>query len=253
MRSITLLVTFVSLATLSLAGQASREKLSSVENQDVNAFVESFKADISKTRDLTRYLTTPIAKRILNTVFQDGETLAPELLARTAPEDLQRFYVAMTNLSYLSQLYVYTRVELKNGGLREVPPERQYPRPVYQSLVRNDTLTAWWRHDSSQEPIKTTDQLRELTQSFERAAGMMRRDFAKHRPESSTMYRKNVSWLKTRLHPIKVTQCDSSASCEGFPMQAQFIDVELPVLTLYLVRINGKVQLRMVGIPEGLW
>ena len=60
---------------------------------------------------------------VLDIAFKDGEMLTPELLAKTLPEDLQRFYVAMTNLSYLSQLYVYTRVDLKIGGLREVPTE----------------------------------------------------------------------------------------------------------------------------------
>lgn len=253
MRFIAPPLTLVCLVSLSFAGQASSEKLGAVEEQQVNIFVKSFSTRISRTRDLTPYLTTPAAKIILHTVFEDGETLSPELLARTRQEDLERFYVAMINLSYLSELYVYSRVYLKNGGLREVPHEQQYPLHVYQSLRRNETVAAWWVHDSSQEPLKTIDQLRGLTNSFERAAAMMRTHFNAHPPEQTRMYRTNLSWLKPQLRPLRVTHCDSKEGCAGFPIHSQFIDVELPLLSLMLVRMEGKLQVLMVGLLEGIW
>jgi hypothetical protein len=252
MRFVALPLTLIYFVSLSVAGQASSEKFGPVEEQQVKSFVKSFSRRISRTTDLTPYLTTPAAKSVLNTVFEDGETLSAELLARTRHEDLERFYVAMINLSYLSELYVYTRVYLKNGGLREVPHEQQYPLHVYQSLRRNETVAAWWIHDS-QEPLRTMDQLRGLTNSFERAAAMIRRHFNAYPPEQNRVYRKNLSWLRPELKPFRVTPCDSKEGCAGFPIHSQFIDVELPVLSLRLVRAEGKLQILMVGLLEGIW
>ena len=168
-------------------------------------------------------------------------------------DDLQRFYVSMTNIAYLSQLYIYTQVYLKNMGVRDVPFGKQYPSNVVRFLKKNPMMRDWRSPNEFSEPMNTVTQVRNWTRVFERAATMMRIYFRGHPPELTRMYRTNLAWIQPQLKDLKVESCNSKNNCLGYPAHSQFIVVELPVLELHLVRANGKLDILVIGLLEGLW
>jgi hypothetical protein len=233
--------------------QSPDEKLAPADKAEVMRLAESFSAQIHRTRDLTPYLKTPAATSIAKAWFEDSDLISHDLVPRMRPDDLQRFYFSLTNIAYLSQLYIYTQVYLKNMGVRDVPRGKQYPSNVVRFLKNNPTTRAWSAPDEFSEPMSTALQVRNLTRTFERASTMMRYYFRAHPPERTRMYRKNLAWIQPQLKRIKVESCDSKNNCLGYPAHSQFIVVELPVLELHLVRANGKLDILVIGLLEGLW
>ena len=233
--------------------QSPDEQLAPADEAEVKRLAESFGTQIQRTRDLTPYLKTPAATRVAKAWFEDSDLISRDLVPKMRTDDLQRFYFSMTNIAYLSQLYIYTQVYLKNMGVRDVPFGKQYPPNVVQFLKKNPMLRDWRSPNKFSEPMKTVTQVGDLTRTFERASTMMRSYFRVHPPELSRMYRRNLAWIQPQLKGIKVESCDSKNNCLGYPAHSQFIVVELPVLELHLVRSNGKLDILVIGLLEGLW
>ena len=245
----TLVLLSASFATTAL----SQEKLSVVDEREVRTLVRSFNHHILRTRNLTPYFNTRSADLMANAWFTDNDLLSHDLLARTKPDELRRFFIAMTNLSYLSTLYIYRRVYVKTGGFEEFPPRQQYPPHVFRLLRRNPTITDWWEPHRFSKPMTSAEQLRALTSSFEIATAMLRRYVKSHPPEQTRMYRRNLAWLKPLLKAPEIETCETTEQCAPYPVHSQFVNVQLPIVELVLVRTNGKFEIIAVGVLEGLW
>ncbi|HEY3103173.1 MAG TPA: hypothetical protein VGJ69_06250 [Pyrinomonadaceae bacterium] len=206
-----------------------------------------------RTRDLTPYLNTRSADIMANAWLADNDLVSHDLLTKARPDELRRFFIAMTNLSYLSTLYIYSKVYVKTGGFREVPPRKQYPPAVFRLLRRNPTISDWWSPDRFSKPITSAQQLRAFTSTFERATAMLRRYLKSHAPEQTRMYRRNLAWLEPLLKEPEIETCETSEQCAPYPAHSQFVNVQLPLVTLILVRMNGKFEIIAIGVLEGLW
>jgi hypothetical protein len=248
-----LLSTLILISASCVASAVPQEKLSAADEQEVHSFVTSFNHRILQTRDLTPYLNTPTANITVNAWFADNDLLSQDLRAKTKPKELQRFFIAMTNLSFLSTLHIYSRVYVKNGGLREVAPREQYPPFVFRFLRRNPMISDWWAPDRFSKPMTSAHQFRALTSTFETAAAMMRHYLRSHPPERTRMYRRNLSWIEPQLKEPKLETCETAEKCAPYPLHSQFVNVGLPVLQLVLVRTTGKFEITAIGLLEGIW
>jgi hypothetical protein len=248
-----LLSTLVLLSASSATTALPQEKLSAADEQEVRSLVTSFDRHILRTRDLTPYLNTPGANVMVNEWSGDNDLLSPDLLAKAKPDELRRFFIAMTNLSYLSTLYIYSRVYVKTGGFREVPPRQQYPVAVFRLLRRNPIVSDWWAADRLSKPMTSAQQLRVLTSTFEMATAMLRRYVKSHPPERTRMYRRNLAWLEPLLKAPEIETCETTEKCAPYPVHSQFVSVQLPVVVVVLVRTNGKFEITAIGLIEGLW
>jgi hypothetical protein len=248
-----LISTLVLLSASFVTTALPQEKLSAIDEQEVRSLVKSFNHHILRTRDLTPYLSTPSVNVMANAWFADNDLVSHELLAKTKPDELRRFFVAMTNLSYLSTLYLYSRLYVKIGGFEEFPPRQQYPPAVFRLLRRNPVVSAWWAPDRFSKPMTSVQQLRALTSTFEMAAAMLRHYIKSHPPEQTRMYRRNLAWLEPLLKAPEIETCDTTEKCAPYPVHSQFVSVQLPVVELVLVRTNGKFEITAIGLLEGLW
>jgi hypothetical protein len=248
-----LLSTLILISASCVASAVPQAKLSAVDEQEVRSLVTSFNHRILRTRNLTPYLDTPTASVIVTEWFADNDLLSQDLRIKTRPGELRRFFIAMTNLSYLSTLYIYSRVYVKNGGLREVAPRQQYPAAVFRFLRRNPMISDWWAPNRFSKPMTSAHQLRALTSTFETAAAMIRSYMKTHPPEQTRMYRNNLSWIEPHLKEPNLETCETAEKCGPYPLHSQFVDVELPVLQLVLVRTNGKFEIAVIGLLEGMW
>jgi hypothetical protein len=248
-----LLSTLVLLSASFVTTALPQEKLSAADEREVRSLVRSFDRHILRTRDLTPYLNTPGANVMVNEWSADNDLLSRDLLAKAKPDELRRFFIAMTNLSYLSTLYIYGRVYMKTGGFEEHPPRQQYPPAVFRLLGRNPTVSAWWAHDRFSKSMTSVKQLRTLTSTFEMATAMLRHYVKSHPPEQTRMYRRNLAWLEPLLKAPEIETCETTEKCAPYPVHSQFVSVQLPVVELVLVRTNGKFEITAIGLLEGLW
>ena len=249
MRISTLLLVVLSISGLNVSlAQTSDDKLTSTEELEVRRYVESFSRRLRVTRDLTPFLNEPVAKGVIEQVSADSDMnmIAPRVVSKVRREELSRFYIAMTNVAYLSEVYVYSTTVPKAEYTYDLPLRRQYPSQVFRLLKNNQTVVRW--RQNSDVRVATVRQLRQVTATLEKAAALMRRYFKLHPPERSDKYKTYVSRLAPYLKNIKVENCKSDKDCAGFPLHTQFITVPVPVLELHLVRLNNEIQIMIIGL-----
>ena len=109
----------------SAAGIANRSvqdinpKLSAREEREVREFARRVAANIKKTRDLSPYLNTPPASNLFYKVIADPDDSAglvdKDVARKVGSHELQRFYIVLWNLTYLSDSYVFSRFLIEIG------------------------------------------------------------------------------------------------------------------------------------------
>jgi hypothetical protein len=235
--------------------QATDEKLSASEEREIREFARRFSEQLQVTRNLTPFLNKPLASTMWDKVLTDTDDpiglIKRDVALKVSRNELRQFYLAMLNIGYLSDLYIYSKFSLEKTRIRDLPPEQQYPSNVFRLMKSNPTLAKWWKESDSDEPekiVESVGQLRSLVDTWQRAAVLMRQYFRKHPPERTAKYQKNLSYLASYLKEIRVDTCDSEENCAGLPLNTQTINVNLPVLVLMLARINGRLEILMVGV-----
>lgn len=239
------------------SSQAPEDQLSPSEAQEVKQFVRTFSERLRNARDLTPFLTEPPASTILDKVLLDKEDSLPlvnqDLISKGNLDELRRFWIASSNLAYLSELYVYTKLNVKGVRIYELPHERQYPPTVARLLKRNPIVSKSWKQsdsDSSEQIAESIEQLRSLTSTFQKATSLMRTYFKAHRPERTARYRNNIASVSDYLKVIRVHTCTNEENCAGLPLHTKTIYVNIPVLTLMLARIDGQLKILVIGIID---
>lgn len=70
----------------------------------------------------------------------------------------------------------------------------------------------------------------------------------RYRERIVSIYKQNLTYLRAFLNEITVDTCEQD--CVGLPLGTQIIKVNLPVLQLLLVRLNGRLQVLLVGLHD---
>jgi len=250
----TLILLFSAVSSVA-AIQSDDEKLTPNEEQEIKSFVKQFAATIKKTRDLTPFVNTTPASDLMDKVLHDPNDsvglIDYTLGSRVGRYQLRRFNIAMLNLGYLSELYVYTRFLVKETPIRDLRPAQQYPPNVIRTMKRNALINKWWATkdlDDSDAVLTTVAQFRSMLRTFEQAAALMRVYFRNHPPEQAAVYKRNLIDLEPFLKEIAVERCSTEQSCAGLPLHTQEIKLKLHVLDLSLVRLNGQLKFLMIGV-----
>lgn len=194
---------------------------------------------------------------LLDRVILDKENSLPlvssDLISPANLGELRKFWMATSNLAYLSELYVYTKFDVTAIRTYELPRAQQYPSAVAPLMKRNPILSRWWKKSSSDfsDPeAKTIEQLRDLTNTFQSAAKLMRAHFKTHPPERTARYKKNMALLSDYLKVISVDACDTEQDCAGLPLHTKTITVNISILTLMLGKVDGRLRILVVGIID---
>jgi len=248
-----LLILFTSaLGFANVSVQERNQKLSAKEEQQVREFARRVAANVEKTRDLTRYLNRPPARDLFDKVIadpNDSDGLIDKNVARKVGiYDLRRFYFALWNVAYLSESYIFSRFLFEKTAVRDLLPQQQYPDHVVKFLDQNPTINKWWKDVDSQKQVTTVAQFYSLLNTYQDAAVLMRSYFRRRPPERTAIYKQNLTYLRSFLNEISVDTCESEKDCAGLPLGTQTIQVNLPVLQLSLVKLNGRLQVLLIGL-----
>jgi hypothetical protein len=257
MRAVIVLLLVFSTTLIGLGkppSQTPEDQLSPNESQEVDQFVREFNKRLRLTRDLTPFQTEPLAREMSDKVLLDkgfSKPVSKDLISRSNLKELRRLWIAMLNLGYLSELYIYARTSVKGlGRTSELPLAQQYPSDVVRLMKRNPLLSKWLEEndsDSSEQIAKTIEQLRSLTSTYQKAATLMRARFKAHPPEQTRQYRQNIAYLSKHLGVVRISTCNSEKDCAGLPLHTKTITVNIPALTLMLVRIDGQLKILVIG------
>lgn len=238
--------------------QTPDEQLSLEESKDVKQFVRRFSSQLRITRDLTPFLTEPLASKMLDKLLLDQKDsvlpwVSSNLISAGNLNELREFWIASVNLAYLSELYVYTRFSVRGTRTHELPHEQQYPPGVVRLLKRNLIVSEAWKDsdsDSADQVAHNIEQLRALIGTLQKGAIGMRAYFKAHPPERTAHYRNNIRYLSRHFTVRNVHTCSNQEDCGGLPLNTRYVDVNIPVLTLMLVWINGQPKILVIGIID---
>jgi len=237
-----------------VSSQQNDQALSANEERQVREFARRVAANLEKTRDLTPYLDKQPARDFLYQAagdLEDAGLVDKDVTRKLGDDEMRRFCLAMWNIAYLSETYIYSRFLLQTG-VRDLSLEKQYPTHVVKFMQRNPTIKKFRGDDSwdSEERVSSVTQFHALVNTFEQAAVLMRAYFRKHPPERSATYKQNLKYLRPLLKQIRVDTCESGHDCAGLPLGSQTITVNLPVLQLLLLRQNGRLQVLLIGLHD---
>ena len=254
-----LLLILSTLAPTPLNGshQANDQELTATEKQEVREFAKRFAARLEKTRDLTPYLNKPPASNFLDKVIADPDDsvgmVDKDVVSKVGSYQLRQFYIALWNIAFLSESYIYSRFLLQKTSVTDLSPQQQYPAHVFRFMKRNPTIRKWWKNvDSSDSEIRVTTvaQFYSLLSTYNEAATLMRTYFRRHPPEGTAIYKQNLTYLEPFLNEIAVETCDSEQDCAGLPLRTKTIILNLPLVKLFLVQLNGRLQVLCVGLHD---
>lgn len=256
MRALIVLLLVFSTTLIALGkrpSQTPEDQLSPGESREVEQFVREFNKRLRLTRDLAPLQTEPLASEMLDRVLLDKDDSIPvskDLISRSNLRELRQFWIATLNLAYLSDLYIYTRMSVNGVRTYELPPAQQYPPNVARTMKRNPMLSKWWKaydSDWSDQRVKTIEQVRSLTSTYQKAASLMRARFKAHPLEQTHQYRKNIVYLSKYLRVVRVKTCDKEKDCYGLPLHTKIITVNVPALTLMLAWMDGQLKILVIG------
>ena len=235
--------------------QENNQKLSASEEQEVREFARRFAARVEKTRDLGPYLNSPPASNFFYRAITDPDDsvgiVDKDVVSKVGSYQLRRFYIALWNVAYLSEAYVYGRFLVQKTSVRDLLPRQQYPAHVVRFMKRNPTVRRWWKDvdsSDSEKRVTTVAQFYSLLNTYHEAAILMREYFRRHPPESTAIYKQNLTYLGHFLNEIAVDTCGNEKDCAGLPLRTQIIIVNLPAMQLILVRLDGRLQVLLVGL-----
>jgi hypothetical protein len=235
-----------------ISAQENNQKLSVKEEQEVREFTRRVAANIEKTRDLTPYFNKPPARNFFNKAIADPndsvEFVDKNVARKVRSHELRRFYIVLWNLAYLSESYVFSKFLVEKTAVRDLLPQQQYPDHVVRSLERNPTIKEWWKRSDSEKQITTVVQFYSILNTYQDAIVLMRAYFKRRPPERLAIYKQNLTHLRAFLNEISVDTCESEQNCAGLPLGTRTITTNLPVLQLSLVKLNGRLQVLLIGL-----
>jgi len=257
MRVLAALLLIISVSASSLANipaQENNQKLSAKEEQEVREFARRVAAHVEKTRDLTPYLKKPPASDLFDKAIadpNDPDGMVDQSVGRkVGRHELRRFYFMIWNVGYLSESYVFSKFLFEKTAVRDLLPQQHFPAHVVRFLEKNPIVKNWWSRNfsDSETRITTVVQFYSLLKTYQHAVVLMRAYFGRHPPERTVVYKQNLAYLKHFLNEIAVDTCESEEDCAGLPLGTQTVRVNLPVLQLSLVRLNGRLQVLLIGL-----
>jgi len=212
----------------------SEEKL---QLEKVSSFAYVFAQDLEKTKDFEPLIDRFFVPDYLAAYLQDQHTnwfmnLDRDIASKLSRQELQRFYVAQMNASYLSSLYLIS--QLASEPEDAASAQKLLP-PDVQQLVSSHAYTTRYKAGDN---IDSVERLRSYTDLLEQISSLMREHVRRVKAAQSNEWREMLE--EWELYEPKVKVC--SASCLGLPAGTRLFEVNVPVFRLKVAEISGNLK-----------
>jgi hypothetical protein len=241
--------------------QTSENDISPSESHEAREIAQNVLGEVQRTRDLRPFygatLTEPGSLEQALVDRLPALWVSPKTREEAGHDDLQQFYASWVNLTYLSLLYAISHYPADNIDGENLRIDHQLPADVRAMILKDEILATWWyqgqkdwglRAESYIKKLSSINDVRSVSATLDRANVAMRDYFAKNPPEQMELYRQNVAL--PRFHVMEPTVVPATA-LRNFgiedPKGAKYIQINLPVLVLVLVKKDAHLRLALVG------
>lgn len=176
-----------------------------------------------------------------------------ELAAAHAESELwPRFYVAANDLLHYGFLTFMAKGGPKPNAL-EQELRRVYPAEVFELFARRPTLANFFVKRGDYVAVDTLEELRETTETLERAARLTREQLDRNVPLKPEKLDANMGELRRMADRLPVEPLDTGGeSFLGYPAGTRLLKVVTPVgLMLILAPDGDKLKVVWASTPTG--
>ena len=208
-----------------------------LQREKVALFAHGFEQQLERTKDFKPLIDRFFVTNYLTGYLQDQHTnwfmnLDRAVASKLSRQELQRFYVAQMNASYLSSLYLVSQLvsEPEDAGSAQklIPPN-------VRQLVSNHSYTTRYKPENN---IDSVEGLRSYTDLLERISLLMRAHVRRVKAAQSEEWRGMLE--ESNLYTPKVRVC--SEDCLGLPAGTKLFEVNVPVFRLQVAEIRGNLK-----------
>jgi len=178
------------------------------------------------------YLSGYLADEKTNWFFN----LSRDTATKLTRNELERFYVAMMNVDYLTSLYLISQLTSDPASI-----EQLLPADVLQ-LIDKHPYTAHYKtkgnYDFLGETLDDVERLRSYTDLVERISSLMRKHVKTVKAEQTTRWREMLRHWDLFQPTLRVC----GINCLGLPKDTKIFEVDVPVFHLQVAEISGSLK-----------
>lgn len=236
-------------------------KLSPVELQEFNQFVEKLNQRLRETRDVSFLLDEMIGNDyghmipMSETIDDLGEGAAflstfpliirYRLFREVSNEEIREFWCATWNFMFLRHLIALGNCSLSEFNSLNGPPEKVYPAQVTAILKTKPYFIRFLNYDEFPVGIKTVEEFREATKLLSQMAQILRETVQQSPPEKGKFYAMNISeynrWGRDYNEPFLTENEDPNANIQ---IGERAIHITLiPSITIGLVKRGDQFKI----------
>jgi hypothetical protein len=225
---------------LPLSGEA-------LEKKNVERLALSFFRRMEEKQDFAPLVKEFFVPDYLSRYLLEKETdwflrLDPEVAAQVSRADLQRYYVALMNLGYLSSLYFVSQTARADAD--PLPDEQLMPHGLLK-LIKQHPYTAAYGgaqsdYDYLEEKIESPERLRRYTDLLESTAAIFRQSVTKARSDRPEAYQAALDELANGIKQARSLVC--ARECFGLPKGTKLFQIDVPVFRLQIADIGGELK-----------
>ena len=208
----------------------------------VAAYAFAFAQNLERSKDINPVIQRFFLPHYLNGYLRDQETnwflnLNRDTAEKASHSELQRFYVATLNATYLSSLYIISQNPEDDSNAQQL-----IPHDIYE-FIDHHTYTATYKrqaanYDFLAESVDSVERLRAYTTLLEGVAALMRKHVITTRAENSQAYREMLdNW---DLYWPHARTC--ATECFGLPKGTKLFVVNVPVFQLQIAEVKGQLK-----------
>jgi hypothetical protein len=213
--------------------------------EKVALFAYDFAQRLEPTKDFKPLIDRFFVANYLDGYLRDQKTnwflnLNRDTAAALNRQELQRFYLALMNASYLSSLYLISQLPSDFEGPMS---EKLLPADVLQ-LIKNHPYTARYKTQENKtdflgENIDSIERLRSYIDLLEKLSSLLRHHVERTRATESKEWHSMLE-DSNLFHP-EVRVC--TGNCFGLPDGTRLFEVNVPVFQLQVAEVSGSLKI----------
>jgi hypothetical protein len=220
-----------------------KSKLESTEFRKVLILAGAFVLDLERAKDF-RAVEKYFRPHYIDGYLKDKSTrwftnLESDLAAKSSRSDLERYYLAQMNTTYLGILYFGT------GEHRLfTDTNNNQPPPALLDLVKRHPYSIRFRKSENDfdyfaDKIDSIEKLRSYTDLLQQINNYFLRELNSRPRALRQIFRKKFEGWETR--GAEAIVC--SKECLGLPKGTRLWEIDIPIFHLQIARLNGRMQI----------
>jgi hypothetical protein len=252
-----ILAGFILLVVFTGAAQSNSEKITEKDKREVNRVAHRFSDRLIQQKDLGLLLTEFFAPNFIERSLSNKSRAWTLLIKREfagsrKPRELRRYFIAENNWLFLFMLHHYSRFTVNEDAppiSQTIPADIKVIAekfdPRFAETLRYDEADddSDDDFDANEARINSPEGFPKYLRMLESLGSAMKRHANKAKAGKTRVWRESVSYLAKQYDYFEpwMSKC-SEEDCFGMPRGSNIYRVNIPLLQLFLIKLNGKMK-----------